>query len=245
MTRKEFLQILAAGGASFLGLPQPVIAQLSEDEKRRGSPVNWARLKFVCDGNDVDDWNVHPHGDMNLIDATQEQTSINLHKQWCVASIDDVAEMAPYPFLFMHADQAPMLEDSQRKNLAEYLKRGGFLFAEDCVNGKHNRGGVSDRFFMRMIEELPKIVPEAKIEQVPFDHPIFHTMYHFDDGLPHMQGQPHGLYGATLNDRLIAVLSPSDLHCGWTNGNQWFGSGKAEIALKMGINIYAFAMTQG
>ena len=92
--------------------------------------------------------------------------------------------------------------------------------------------------------DLPKILPEAKVERLAYDHPVFHCFYHFNDGVPHMQGIPHGLHGISLNGRLVGLLSPSDLHCGWSNGNQWFGYGKQVQAFQMGINIYLYAMTQ-
>ena len=65
-----------------------------------------------------------------------------------------------------------------------------------------------------------------------------------ENGLPHMQGQAHGLHGITLNNRVVALLSPSDTHCGWTNGDLWFSPQKQQLAFRMGINIYLFAMTQ-
>jgi len=60
-----------------------------------------------------------------------------------------------------------------------------------------------------------------------------------------MQGTPHGAHGLTLNGRLLALLSPSDLHCGWTDGDRWFSREKKDQAMKMGTNIYVYAMTQG
>lgn len=242
LDRKSFLKLLAAGGASFLGLGAQAMAATA----MRGSRVKWGRVKFRCIGGDTDDWNVHPHGDMNLMDAVIDQTTVNLDKQWNVAAIDKVAELSRYPFLFMHAELPPELDDKARKNLREYLLRGGFLFAEDCVIGKMNLGTNprNDRFFLTMAEELPRIVPEAKFERLPNDHPVFHSLYHMPAGLPHMQGTPHGGWGLTLRGRLLAFLSPSDLHCGWTNGDQWFGAGQQELALKMGANLYVHAMTQ-
>lgn len=59
-----------------------------------------------------------------------------------------------------------------------------------------------------------------------------------------MQGARHGPWGLTYNGRLISLLSPSDLHCGWTNGDRWFGQGQQIKAMQMGTNIYVYAMTQ-
>lgn len=232
---------MAAGGASFLGL----IPELSgAPESSQMAP--WARLKFDCVEGDTDDWNVHPNGDLNLIDSIREGSSINLEKRWNVGKVDDLQSMIPYPFLFMHAELSPALQVAHRRNLREYLLRGGFLYAEDCVIGKNRKptGSPQDMFFTTMIEELPRIVPEAKLELLPKDHPIFHCLYHLNNGLPHMQGVPHGLHGLTLNDRVLAVLSPSDNHCGWTNGDRWFSQSKRVQSMQMGANIYVFAMTQ-
>lgn len=242
ISRQQFLKLLAAGGASFFGIAPTLFAI----EEIRGPISPWARLKFTCRGGDDDDWNVHPNGDLNLIDAIRDQSSANVQKRWNVAEVSKLDTMTAFPFLFMHADSAPELNDAERANLREYLLRGGFLFAEDCVNGKFHSDRSGDEFFRRMAEfEFPKIFPEARLERLPTDHPVFHCFHHFDYGMPHMQGKPHGLHGITLNGRLVALLSPSDNHCGWTNGDQWFGRGRRIKAFQMGVNIYLYAMTGG
>ncbi len=242
LTREQFLKLLAAGGASFLGLNPPVTA--APDILHKGPLMPWGRLKFVAENGDLDDWHVHPQGDLNLIDTIRDETSVNIEKKWKVADVADLASMTQYPFLFMHAELAPALDDAARKNLREYLLRGGFLFAEDCVHGYGHHGSHdNDFFFLSMMDELPAILPGSKIERLPSDHPVFHCFYHFDK-MPHMQGIPHGLHGLTYNGRVVALLSPSDLHCGWTNGDYWFGEGKTKAATQMGTNIYLYAMTQ-
>jgi len=241
ISRSHFLKLIAAGGASFLGLSQFSLAE----PPKKGPYSPWARLKFMCENGDDDDWNVHPNGDLNLIDAANEQTSMILEKEWNVADINKLDTMTAFPFLFMHADVKPDLDDLARANLREYMLRGGFLFAEDCVNGKRNQGGFNDGFFRKMAEqEIPKIFPDARLERLPNDHPVFHTVYHLKNGIPHMQGVPHGLHAVTVQGRVVMLLSPSDIHCGWTNGERWFGPEKGAQALEMGINIYAYAMTQ-
>ena len=241
ISRSHFLKLIAAGGASLLGLSQWSLAE----PFKQGPSLPWARLKFMCEDGDADDWNVHPNGDLNLIDAINEQTSMNLEKEWNVADITKLDTMTAFPFLFMHADVRPDLDDVARANLREYMLRGGFLFAEDCVRGKRHKGGdFYDGFFRKMAEqEIPKIFPDARLERLPNDHPVFHTVYHIKNGIPHMQGTPHGLHAVTVQGRVVMLLSPSDIHCGWTS-RLWFGPEKGAQALEMGINIYAYAMTQ-
>ncbi len=238
------MELLTAGGASFLGLNW--VSRVQAATKHRGSTTPWARLKYPLDGIDQEDWGVHPQGDLNLIDQVRDHTTIDLHNRWNVADVADLTAMSAFPFIFMHADERPFLDDQARANLREYLLRGGFLFAEDCVigRGNHGRNNRNDFFFRTMAEELPRILPEAKFEKLPNDHPVFHCLFDFRDGLPHMQGTPHGAHGLTLNGRLLALLSPSDLHCAWTNGDVWFGTEKKTQAMRMGTNIYVYAMTQ-
>jgi len=242
ISRDRFLKLLAAGGASFLGGSSVAPAE----DLLKGPLVPWGRLKYLGDFNDENDWHVHPQGDLNLLDSIRGDTSINIEKKWNVADIADLGSMAPFPFLFMHGEVPPFLDDTAKNNLREYFLRGGFLFAEDCVNGYGHYGnnGVNDYFFNSVVDQLPSVLPGSKLEKLPYDHPVFHCLHHFDGGLPHMQGTPHGLHGLIYDGRVVALISPSDLHCGWTNGDAWFGAGQSRIACQMGANIYLYAMTQ-
>ena len=242
ITREQFLKILSLGGASFLGLDTAARAA----DALTGPPVPWSRLKYVGENNDQEDWHVHPQGDLNLLDSIRGQTTVNVDKKWNVADISNLDSMIQYPFLFMHGEDEPQLDETAANNLREYLLRGGFLFAEDCVNGYGHHGGnrMNDYFFRSMYSQLPALLPGSTIERLPNDHPVFHCFHQFPNGNPHMQGTPHGLHGLMLDGRVVAMLSPSDLHCGWVNGDEWFGPGMTRQALEMGTNIYLYAMTQ-
>jgi hypothetical protein len=243
MTRRNFMRLMAACGASSLAL-SPLLALA---DNVRGPLLPWARLKFPCRGGDLDDWNVHPNGDLNLIDEIRAKTSLNVEKRWNIAESAYLETMTPFPFIFMHAEMAPNLGATDVANLREYLLRGGFLFSEDCVNGKGRSDKSKDEFFRRMRDvEFPRILPEAKLEKLPDDHPVFHCFYQFPNGLPLMPGRrPHGLHALSLNGRIVALLSATDLHCGWANGAQWFSRQKEIEAFQMGINIYVFALIEG
>jgi hypothetical protein len=242
ITREKFLKLISAGGASFLGLNSLVSAA----DLLKGPSVPWSRLKFVGENSALEDWHVHPQGDLNLLDSIRGQTSVNIAKKWNVADVANLDSMTTYPFLFMHGEVAPILDDTAKNNLREYIQRGGFIFAEDCVNGygHHGSNKSNDFFFRSVVDQLPSLLPGSKLEKLPFDHPVFHCFHHFDNGIPHMQGTEHGLHGVTLDGRVVALISPSDLHCGWVDGDAWFGPGMTDKALQMGINIYLYAMTQ-
>lgn len=245
MNRQAFLKLLAAGGASFLGLR--ALGPLAAAAPAAPTGIPWGRLRYRSLGGDTTNWGVHPQGDLNLIDHLHDNTSARIERRWNVADVGSLAEMTGYPMLFMHGERPPELTDKECANLREYLKRGGFLLAEDCVIGSGTLGNNNrnDHFFRRMAEhDLARILPEGRLVRLPNEHPVFHTVFDFSAGLPHMQGTPHGLHGLEHEGRIVALLSPSDIHCGWTNGDRWFGRGKAQEAFRMGANFYAFAMTQ-
>lgn len=250
MTRQDFLRLLAAGGASFFGLRS--IAQENPGPPATGTDAAptaapWARLRYRSLGGDTTNWGVHPQGDLNLIDNLHLNTTARLDRNWNVADVAKLDQLTAFPLLFMHGERPPELSDAECANLREYLLRGGFLLAEDCVIGSQTMGNNNrnDHFFRRMAEtDFARILPEAKLQRLPHDHPVFHTVFDQPNGIPHMQGTPHGLHGLILDGRVVALLSPSDIHCGWVNGDRWFGPGKAREAFRMGANFYAFAMTQ-
>src|SRR4051812_11300149 len=105
MKRRDFLRSLAVFGAA--GMAVNPLAGFGADV--RGPLLPWARLKFPCRGGDLDDWNVHPNGDLNLIDEIRSKTSLNVEKRWNVAESARLQTMIPFPFVFMHAEMAPDL----------------------------------------------------------------------------------------------------------------------------------------
>ena len=256
VSRRDFTKLMAVGGASFLA--SPMLPELFESQKLladvrragfgehdKGAVTNWGRLRFRCTGGDDDDWNVHPHGDIKLISHINEDLSVNLSNTWNVADVGKLDDMCKLPLLFMHAECAPELQDEEKKNLKEYLERGGFLYAEDCVNGKfhhHQPDGTTDLLFRGMQDTLRDLLPGSTFERLDTEHPIYHSYFDLMTGQPHMQGIEHGGWGLTYKKRLVAYLSPSDAHCGWTN-EQWFGVAKSREACKIGTNVYLYAMT--
>jgi hypothetical protein len=242
MTRRAFVKALALGGLSGLA----GIRSARADGEPRGATVDWARLKFTCWKGNTDNWNVHPQGDLNLIEHLNARTTVRIRNKWNVADGTRLHEMTQYPFLFMTAELPPELGSAERANLREYLLRGGVIFAEDCVIGKTHKNGTGlpvDAFFLGMSQEFRRILPEARLERVPLSHPVFHCFYDLPDGLPVMQGVAHGLHGLFLEGRVVAFLSASDNHCGWAGS--FFKKEMNTAALQMGTNIYIYAMTQG
>jgi hypothetical protein len=225
--------------SQFLFLLPLTAAALSRNGLRQssGSPMRWGRLRFT-DQEGQKAWSYHPEGDLNLIRNLRSETDINLAFDFGVPHVDSLDEMVSYPLIFMHGQHPVHLKEAHRSNLREYLRRGGFLFIDDCVLS----GSQPDLFFRSMLLELPKILPGVRMTNLENDrnHEIFHCFYDMPDGAPHAQGRDHGLIGIYDGDRLVGVLSSSDLHCAWA---QLLGSRSEQECLRMATNIYVYAMT--
>jgi len=207
----------------------------------------WARVKFKAHSNQGGQWDGDPFGDVFFLRTLRERTNIQVDEDWYAADLNKIDELVKFPILFMTSDPGFTLPENQLANLKEYLERGGFIFADDCVWNERNPPG--DYFFKSYQALIEKMFNTAMVK-LPDDHEIYHCLYDMPNGLPHMQGTPHGGWALFLNGRMVTFLSPSDLHCGWsshhlliTGGRPWFPKEKSDLALKMGINIIVYAMT--
>ncbi len=230
---------------SFLALRNLSILAAS-DNNNIEAPFHWARVKFDVERSVPDKWDIHPSGDQFFLSSLKKYTNINVDENWHVADLGNIKEMQKYPFLFMTADGDFSCSRKQLLNLKEYLLRGGFLFAEDCVY--QTRG---DRFFRGLKAKLEDAF-NTKMVKLPKNHEIYHCFFDLENGLPYYQGINHGGYGLFLDNRLAVFLSPSDIHCAWTDLDRqlnrrimkrWFPGKNTRDAIKMGINIVTYAMT--
>ena len=210
---------------------------------KAAAPFHWGRVKFGTEEKVGDVWDAHPWADAHFLTALEKYTNINVDKLWREVPLEDLDEMVKFPFLFITGEGWFNLSPLQKKNIKEYLERGGFLFGDDCVIGN-----TGDHFYISFRKEIEQSF-NTEMVKLPADHAIYHSLYDFN-GLPYMQGQNHGGHALFIGKRMAIFLSPSDLHCGWgsqylrtTKGNGWFTLEKEEAAVKMGINVIVYAMT--
>ena len=195
-------------------------------------PVKIAKLKYDGGG----DWYANKTALPNLIEFCNEQINTNL------AISEDVVEVGSpdlflYPYIYMTGHGNVVLNNAQIENLRTYLTSGGFLHIDDNY-------GLDQ--FVRI--ELKKVFPELEFVEIPFDHPIYHQKFDFDDGLPKIHrhdGNPPKGYGLIYENRLVCFYSyESDLGNGWEDQSVYNDPQEIRIeALKMGANIIAYAFT--
>jgi hypothetical protein len=125
--------------------------------------------------------------------------------------------------------------DEEVRILRRYLENGGFLHADD------NYG--MDESFRR---EVARVFPDRPLAEVPLDHPVYRIVYELPQGLPHEHdGLPARGFGIFIGDRLALFYSfQSDLGDGWEDPEVHRDpGGLREAALRMGVNLFVYAVT--
>lgn len=192
-----------------------------------------ARLEYGGGG----DWYANPSALPNLLQAIRDRTGIPVATGEAVVSPLDPA-LPDHPFLYMTGHGNVSFTPEERDRLREHLIGGGFLHADD------NYG--MDESFRREIERL---FPEHELEEIPPDHPVFHTVYDFPDGLPKVHehdGGPPRAFGIFHDGRLVLFYSfSSDLGNGWEDRHVHDTPADVhEEALRMGVNLFVWALSQ-
>lgn len=191
-----------------------------------------ARLQYDGGG----DWYANPSSLPNLIAAINERTSLRVDPSEArVTLMDD--RLFDYPFLHATGHGNIHFSDAEIVRLREYLAQGGFLHVDD------NYG--LDPSFRR---EIARVYPDRPLVDVPLSHPIYHIVYDFPRGIPKIHvhdGLPARGFGIFLGDRLVVYYSfSSDLGNGWEDvGTYNDPPALHEAALRMGVNLFVYAVT--
>lgn len=207
----------------------------------RGGRVGWARLITPNTA-----WRRHAEADTVLSNFIRSQTSINIDPTWYSADPAQLDQLCRFPLIFTN-NLTDIRNPGHLANVAEYMRRGGFLFVDACINTTITPD--PDAFLQRHTETLTRMFPQAKIRMLPPNHEIYGRYFAMKETPPHSymdsvfspRWHRHGLYGVFDDERMLGLLSLSGLQCGWA-GTQV--PGNAPECMKMTVNIYVYAMTR-
>lgn len=172
----------------------------------------------------------------NLIKFCNENLGSNINPEQAQVDAGSI-EIFNYPFVHMTGHGNVIFSNQEAENLRNYLMAGGFLHISD------NYG--MDKFIR---PQLKKVFPELDLVELPFDHPVYHQKFNFNNGLPkiheHDNGAPKG-FGLIYKGRLVCFYDyECDLGDGWESPEVHNDSENARNnALKMGANIVSYALT--
>ena len=196
-------------------------------------PVTIARLQYDGGG----DWYANPSSLPNLLAEVEARTGIRTADREATVRPGDPA-LRDYPFLYMTGHGNVRFTPDERLALRRYLLGGGFLHADDNY-------GLDESFR----DEIARIFPDRELVELPQEHPVFRSPYEFPDGLPKIHehdGGPPQAFGIFHQGRLVVIYTyETDLGDGWEDpGVHEDPPAVREEALRMGVNIFVFAMTQ-
>lgn len=234
-----------------IGRYQAIIIQDPENKKNIKGFFNMTVIDYDLANKNDDRF---PTAVEELMRYMRDHTKINAKIEGTTMRLSD-SNIMKAPFLYMTGNQAVIqLSDTEKKNLGDYLKNGGFLFSEeirqsDATNGLEGKdagveGTPFDRQFKALLKD-PLVLGSdgSKWQKIPKSHPLYTSFWDFDDGPP-MGGAPGGnvfdLEMLELRGRVAVVFS--DLNISWYWGDPLADA--RERGLQFGVNMIVFALTQ-
>jgi len=192
-----------------------------------------ARIQYGGGG----DWYCDPSSLPNLLEYLKTNTSMSqASKEVRIKLTDSNAKQFPYLYITGHGNIR--FSNNEIIALRSILSNGGFLHADD------NYG--MDKSFRR---EIKKVFPNKKFVELPHSHPIFSSYYKLKNGLPKVHehdNRPPQALGIFENNKLVVLYTyESDLGDGWEDATVHNDPPEIrDAALKMGVNIIYYALTQ-
>jgi len=197
----------------------------------QGNSLAVARLKYGGGGDWYNDRSIIP----NLMREIKKRAGVEVREEETILELTD-PELFQYPFLFMTGHGNIRFSEEEIQRLRHYLSHGGFLYADDDYG--------MDKAFRR---EIKRVFPEKDLLELPFDHPIYHILYDFPDGLPkvheHDGKAPQG-FGLFHQGRLVLFYTyETNISDGWADPEVHQDPVEIrEQAFRMGINILMYAL---
>ena len=156
-----------------------------------------------------------------------------------------------YPFIYSVECGHWNLTDDEILGLREYLRRGGFLFCDDFWGSWE---------WENFRENILRVLPEARITDIPMDHPVFHSYYDIEELIqtPYYMNailslETYEQDGFTPycrgifdeDDRLMVIINwNTDLGDAWEWADlQEFPARYSTYAYQIGINAIVYAMS--
>ena len=235
-----------------IGRYQAVIIQDPEDKKAIRGFFNMTIIDYDVADKNRDRF---PTAAEELMRFMRDHTKIKAKIQGTTVELSDTRILSA-PFLYMTGwDAIFQISETEKQNLGNYLKAGGFLYADDIRQSDPDNGltgqspGVEGTPFDRQFKALMKD-PEVlgsdggKWQKIPKTHPLYSSFWNFPDGPP-MGGAPGGnvfdLEMLELRGRVVVVFS--DLNISWYWGDN-YADAERERGLQFGVNLIVYALTQ-
>ena len=231
-----------SSGESFIPYPGPPVTPQARSEKKKppSPPVMFTKLTSP---RGPLDWATRPNDLNNLLKNMKDMVNVNF-----ITEVKSLAEVNPdpekNPILYRTGHFHFEFSPAERQKVRQYLLNGGMLIL--------NTGMGSKPFYDSAKAELRAIFPEAPIERLGSDHPIFHSYYDlasvkYRSGVRKTgySSQEPWVEGVTINCRTVAVISRWCMAVGWDElDDDSIQAYAPESAQQLGVNLMSYAIAQ-
>lgn len=215
-------------------------AKSAASDQSPGSKTQWVRLQ-----TSKGEWDRHKNGDIKLLKMMRETTSLTIGAEWKSARATDLPALGAHPFIF--SSGIATLTEVEAKNVAEYLKQGGFLLIDACINPTVNRDPRV--FLQQQVAMLSSHLPGSLGIELTPEHEIYSVYFKILGGGPVTRAKgswsyanQFPLYAIKVEKRIVCIISLLGLHCAWDGSGPDSGFPEQPMnAMKMATNVVVFA----
>ena len=207
-------------------------------DRLKGRDFVFTRIKY-----ESGDWDVDQRMPSNLLNSLVEYTTLPIDTLENVVSLgsNDIFE---YPFAYITGHRLVQFTSVEKKNFEAYIRRGGFVFADDC---NHDIDGLFAKSFE---QEVQDIFGMDSLVKIPNDHSIYSCFFDFD-GPPTTSQELNGwgddlvhdyLKAIEIDGRIGVLYSNKDYGCEWDydfRNKKWYKNDNT----RFGVNIVMYALT--
>lgn len=145
-------------------------------------------------------------------------------------------EIYHFPLLIMTGEGEFQLLEEERRNLRQFVERGGFLLASSGCSSPE-----WDRSFRR---EMSAIFQDRELQEIANDHLIFHTVYDIEK-LEAKHGTPKPLVGVHFGNRIGVLYSQDGLNdTSNSHGCCCCGGNEITNSEQINVNILVYSLLQ-
>jgi hypothetical protein len=160
-----------------------------------------------------------------------------------IIALDD-PDLMKYPVAYLSEPGGWFPNEKETLGLRNYLLKGGFVIVDDFDGGGMNQD------WRHFTEEMRKVIPSARIMEIPKTHAIFDSFFKIDFAklVAYQTGDEPGYFGIFQDNdptkRVMMVINfNQDIGDYWEWSDRGFNLVPSNEAYKLGVNYLIYALT--
>ena len=251
---------------------------ITGDGGRSGKPADMSKLNmariiydseggmgeayYAYDGRVWARWETDfPEGDDNFSHRLAQLTRIQVAKT-ASSRMLTAPDLGDFPLLYMSDPGYMVVSKEEKAAFTRYLANGGFVWCDDFWG---------DAEWQQFADVMREVLPGREWRVLSADHPIFHTVFDLNDGMPQIPALPFASPGGSTaespgahkfpagsldtpemrawldDDGRIMVLAThnTDVGDGWEREayGEWYFETFSTKSYMVGVNVIIYAMT--